>query len=1000
MKKIPPFTVILLMVVLAVTGIAGIPLLNVQYSPVPADKSITVSYSWGEASERVMETEVTSRLEGVLTGIRNCSSVSSVSDRGSGSVTLKFRKGTDMAAARFEVASRIRNAYASLPDGVSYPSISLGTRGTGSRTALTYVFKSPLPSLEIERYVTGHVTVPLSAVDGVDKVSFWGATPFELEIIFDSDAAAVCGITADMVSSAFNSWFSVEMLGMAASDAGTMSVKLACRTSDDIGDIPIGSFDGRIVHLRDIAVWKYKEAVPSSYFRMNGLNTVMLSVETAPETNFLTTVASVKRKMAELQQSFPEEITASVSYDSTEYISSELDKIYFRTLLCLLILLVFVYLVNRSLKYLLVISTTLAVNIFVAVLFYNIFALPVHIYTLAGITVSLGIIIDSSIMMTDHYSYYRNRSVFSGLLGATATTIGALCIILLLPEKDKANLEDFSKVIMINLAVSLLTAWFFVPSLLDRFPVRRKEWLRPVRRRRRVIRWNRIYEAYIRRGLRFRWAYLLVLAAVFGVTFWMFWKVLDRSDYYREPGRDILYVQAGMPEGCSVAQLNEVVRSMENYLSLFDGIETFITRIYSYDDATIEISFKPEYEDTYFPAELKSKVTSMASNFGGAVWRVWGVNDSYFNNDVVSEYKSNRITLKGYGYDDLQGYADSLMNILRKNRRVSGPELMTGIWSVARNEYNLDYDFSMMTAIGVDPYSYYSRLRSILYTTDLRDIPGPDGMVHAVMKSSMSDSFDLWHVLNTQVTVDSVGVRLSEMGSIEKRRTGFPIRRYNQSYEITVGFDFIGSYELSKKFIDNTVKYFNEELLPVGYKASSPSYGGWGEKERWKYAWLLLLVAAVIYVMCSMTFESLKYPLAVILLIPISFIGVFLVFGFSDFTFDQGGFAALVMLSGIVVNAGIYFVNAMRNDCSGRDDVRKFVKAFNHKIKPVMLTVISTVLGLVPFLFDGPDEVFWFDFAIGTMGGMAFSVIALLVYFPIFCVRFRRSNGRKRRVLY
>ena len=115
----------------------------------------------------------------------------------------------------------------------------------------------------------------------------------------------------------------------------------------------------------------------------------------------------------------------------------------------------------------------------------NIFSLPVHIYTLAGITVSLGIIIDSSIMMADHYSYYRNRTVFSGLLGATATTIGALCIILLLPEKDKANLEDFSKVIMINLSVSLLTAWFFVPSLLDRFPVRRNDWLRPVRSRRR-----------------------------------------------------------------------------------------------------------------------------------------------------------------------------------------------------------------------------------------------------------------------------------------------------------------------------------------------------------------------------------------------------------------------------------------------------------------------------------------------------------------------------------
>ena len=113
-----------------------------------------------------------------------------------------------------------------------------------------------------------------------------------------------------------------------------------------------------------------------------------------------------------------------------------------------------------------------------------------------------------------------------------------------------------------------------------------------------------------------------------------------------------------------------------------------------------------------------------------------------------------------------------------------------------------------------------------------------------------------------------------------------------------------------------------------------------------------------------MSFESLKYPLAVILLIPVSFIGVFLVFGLSDFTFDQGGFAAFVMLSGIVVNAGIYMVNEMTGDRSGRDGVRKYVRAFNHKIKPVMLTVISTVLGLIPFLFDGPDEVFWFAFAI------------------------------------
>lgn len=112
-------------------------------------------------------------------------------------------------------------------------------------------------------------------------------------------------------------------------------------------------------------------------------------------------------------------------------------------------------------------------------------------------------------------------------------------------------------------------------------------------------------------------------------------------------------------------------------------------------------------------------------------------------------------------------------------------------------------------------------------------------------------------------------------------------------------------------------------------------------------------------------------------------------FGFSGFIFDQGGFAAFVMISGIVVNAGIYLVNAFQNDKSGRNDVRKYMKAFSHKITAIMLTILSTILGLIPFLFDGPEEVFWFAFAIGTISGMAFSAIALIGFFPVFVCRNR-----------
>ena len=275
---IPAFSVLLLMVVAAVAGLATMPLLDVQYTPSPQSRSISVSWTWSDVSERVMEAEVTSRIEGVLSGMKNCTRISSVSKRGSGRVSLSFRKGTDMAAARFEVASRIRNLWYSLPDGVSYPSISLDSRGGTSRTAVSYNIKSSLPSKEIDRYVTDYLITPLSRVDGVDRVSLWGATPYELRITFDARQAAVYGISASDIADAFNSYFSSESLGMVLSGDEMIDLKLACRTSDNIAEIPVGRAGDRIICLGEIASWRYVESQPSAYYRINGLNTVTLSV--------------------------------------------------------------------------------------------------------------------------------------------------------------------------------------------------------------------------------------------------------------------------------------------------------------------------------------------------------------------------------------------------------------------------------------------------------------------------------------------------------------------------------------------------------------------------------------------------------------------------------------------------------------------------------------------------------------------------------------------------
>lgn len=1044
-RGIPAFSVLLIMAALAVIGVAMLPMLNVQYTPSPVERKIDVSFTWPDASARLIEQSVTSRIEGALSAITGSESVSSRSSKGSGRVTIRFRKGTEMAAARFEVASAIRNLYPKLPEEVSYPAISIATGGTRESDMLVYTIKADLPSRRIEEYVEAHMSTPLSQTEGVGKVSLSGVTPFEWVITFDPKAMEVNGISAADLAAAFRDYFRSDVIGLTTlphADGTDRSIvlKLRNRASLNFGDIPIARRNGRIYHLRDFATARWCEAPPSTYFRINGLNTITLSIGCEASTNMLRVAENVKEEMQRLQAAFPPGISATLSYDASEYVSGELHKIYLRTLLCVAILMLFVYLVSRDFNYLLIIAVTLAVNILVAVVFYNLLNLDIHIYTLAGITVSLGIIIDSSIIMVDHYSYYRNRRVFVSILGALLTTIGALGIVWLLPEKQQANLTDFSLVIVINLVVSLIVALLFIPALLDKFPLKRSMTVSSVKRRRLTVRVSRAYARFIGWGRRHRWLFIVALIWGFGIptfllpekiepekgetpgrgtelynkimegrfmtehrsfldkflgsSLHLFHTATSRYNNFREPEQKVLYVNAGMAEGCTVQQLNDVVRHMENYICQFDEVDMFRTRITSYDNARIEITFKPEYENSGFPSMLKQELTSAAINFGGATWRVWGIDDNSFNNNIVSSYRSNQIRLRGYNYDQLAAYADRLIDSLSTNRRVSEPEIMDGdAWTLPHNEFTIRYDDERIAATGLDVSDYYTILNTMLYQSRLPSVYNGEELQQVILESGDRDRFDRWHIANAQVGIDSLRTKLSTVGTIEKHRTGISIRRSKQSYEILVGFDFIGSYELGKRLIERTVRQLNDEILPIGFRADSPSHN-FGRKEKQQQAWLILLVVAIIYTMCTILFESLRKPLVIILMIPISFIGVFLSFGWSDFIFDQGGFAAFVLLCGIVVNAGIYLINE-EDTCaaiSGKRGIALYLKAFNHKIVPISLTILSTILGLAPFLYDGPEEVFWFAFAIAAISGTFFSVVALLIYLPIFLPMRRNSR--------
>lgn len=1054
-----PFSIILTMVALMVIGIGMIPMLNIRYTPSIKQQELTLTYYWYGASARVIEQEVTSKIEGVLASVKGIEEMRSVTGKGNGEITLTIKKNENVDAIRFEVATLIKQLYPRLPDKVTYPHFSTTTSGEQNQTLIAYTLNAPIATSHIQKYAEEHLLPTLSRVEGVNNVDIYGATPYEWEIQFNPNKCAMLGITASDIATAINNYNKEDILGLTSEksifgDTLQIRVLLANSARDFSGEdqensrdentvsgyeiwenIPITNSNGRIVFLKDIATVQYKEQLPIRYFRINGLNNINLYISAEKHVNTLEVTAKVKETMRQLEEQLPENYSVVVAYDSSQEIQKELNKIYIRTCMSTLILLLFVYIVSRKLRYLFLIVVTLLANVLLAFIFYNLFKLEIHLYSMAGITVSLGLIIDTSIIMIDHYSYYRNRKAFLAILAALLTTIGALAIVFFLPESQRKNLADFSSVIIINLTVSLLIALLFIPALLEKFPIRPRKGKKLIKSRRKIVKFTHFYEKWIVFSRRYKWIFVVLMILAFGIpvhllpnklkdpndnnkerkgffpqlynktigsSFYqnkmkqivdpllggsmrLFTEHVFNSNYYSDPQRTRLIIRASMPEGCTVHQLNDVILKMENFISQYEQVDMYQTYVYNYDNGGIYITFTPEAERGAFPLTLKEILIAKANDLGGADWDIYGIGQG-FSNAIGSGYKSNRITVTGYNYNMLYRFAEQLIDSLSTNKRVSGPEIMgDNSWrSHNSTEYFIDFNFERFAQHKLQPTDYYTFLTQQLYQNNLNPVLIHGQQVPVTLVSSEYKDFDVWHLKNDIITMKEKSIKLADLGTISKRRSGNDIYKTNQVYSLIVAYDFLGPFELAKRVMERNIDKINK-VLPLGFKAKSSDYGWSWDQQKKQYA-LLFLIIGIIYLVCAVLFESLWQPFVIIIMIPISFIGVFLTFYLFKFNFDQGGFASFVLLCGIVVNAGIYIINEYNLTCraAGRQGLRYYLKSYNHKIIPIFLTIISTILGLIPFIYEGSKEVFWFSFAVGAMGGMVFSIIALVVYLPLF----------------
>ncbi|MFW5725261.1 MAG: efflux RND transporter permease subunit, partial [Bacteroidota bacterium] len=798
--------------------------------------------------------------------------------------------------------------------------------------------------------------------------------------------------------------------------------------------LPVKVVDQRIVRLADVATVTHELPEPNSYYRINGKQTNNLVIYAQAGQNQIRLVQKLKKEIANIQTELPKGCSLLLLNDPTETMRLELDKIAWRTALTLLILLLFVLAVSRSWKYLWLIVVSLLANLAIAVIFYYLLGVEIHLYSIAGLTVSFGLLIDNSIIMIDHLRLKQNTRVFLAILASTLTTMAALGVVFFLSEKLQQNLVDFVSIVIINLVVSLLVALFFIPAFMQQLNFKKSTGTTTgsLSRKRRLVRFNRLYSRMISRLVRLKPLVLVVAILGFGLPvfllpakveqegFWaktynntmgsefyrehikkpmdialggtlrLFLNKVDGSNYFHEKSETFLIVNVYMPEGALPSQMNEAVSRIEHYLQQYPQIRQFEARIDGGTNARVQISFHPQEEQGSFPYYLKDELTSFAIALGSADCQVYGVGDG-FNNVMREQAGSYKVNLQGYAYDQLLAYANQLKDTLLQNPRIR---------EVNISEKNSWYrDNSCHYALQADPeklalqQNYISQVYQDLKTMSAHDEQAAqvkiDGRYKPVfISSSYHPRFNQWNLRNDLVTINHKKARVSSLGKIEKEKAMQGIIKKNQNYLLFLEYEFIGPYQLGHMHLEEVMENFTGNL-PMGYQAEQMNRNWLNKEEKKEQNLSLLVIVVLIFFICAILFESLRQPLAILMIVPFTFIGLFLTYHFLDIGFNQGGYAAMILLAGLTVNAAIYIVNERNNISKNRNlpRFRVYLKAFNSKIIPILLTIISTILGLVPFLLDQQLDKFWYALVTGTMGGLLFSVVGLYFYLPLFFLR-------------
>lgn len=1037
MHRVSHFPVLVILAVLAFVGFCLIPEMPMSWNPTPSYSTITVSATYPQASPLEVERSLISGLESEMASLDEVENIYSVSSLGEGMISIRFKQGAELSFKLLDVRSRVQRFYEASGLAIPFPQILEGkTNSELTPWFLSYSISGDLSPDELQDQVMPLIRQNFSMIPGLEDMNVEGEAGKWMEIKLLPLRMQQFQVRPAEVLKALSAASRSYDLGLY--EEGNSIFGLVVEPADsllaDPGLIPVGKRGDRKILLRDVARYEIINAVPRSYFRINGQQTLSIHFKAGEGVNQIDLADRIYPLIGEVRSLLPDGVSISLLSDETIYLRKELSVLFFRSGLGLVFLVLLLYFWTVDLLFTTLLFSGILLTIGISFLVLYLFGVEIHLYSLAGLTVSLGLIIDNSILMLDSLtrgvatSSQRSMKAFWPILAATFTSLTGLICVFFLPEEIRGNLTDFCVTVAICLMVSLLIAGLGIPAL-----VAQSRWTQhPVHPLRKIFRkqsgagFRQLMIGGFMVLQRHRAIFLTAFALTFGLPVFLFPEKLPEGApceelYANSIGSDLYqktlkpYVEKGLggvsrlfylqsqkstfssktqrakiklsaapPNGWTPAQLNQVLQRLERWILTYESeLDQVQTQILSGQEGYLSVTFTEKGARSKLPGKLRTELQQLTLEYSDIQWSVESMGMAF---DNYQESEANfSVIFRGYEYAGLDKlinrFADSL-RIHPRIQKVNPHEIMS--WgSQAREVMSLELQASSMARHQVTAASVVSELQLssddwipqgfFLDSESGRRIP-------IRMKKEGFETQDLHHLLHYPLLIDSQAVRLKDFGTVLINPSSSEVHKENQQYIRILSYTYLGTLTFGKKHLKALVDRVEPEMLP-GYSLTVPDEFSISAEKRNERILSIGLIIGLIFVICTVLFESLVYPLIVIAIIPLAYLGMFITFTILKIPFDQGAFASLMLLAGLAVNHTLFLLYHIRQVPSRSAEV--ILEIFQNKLLPVGLTTLSTCVSLLPILLDGQNSPFWDTFAWGVVGGLIPATVLIFIVLPM-----------------